>query len=223
MVLFFGELVLFQQLFFPEGITYLPMNLFIASGITSVTLPNSLTEIRDAAFAHCQSLTSIEIPDNVEWLGHDAFGDNKSLESVSFNFTTSNLDSIAGGAFYDCVTLTSVAFPNSLRIIGGDTERNMFINNTSLTTITIPENVERLGGGAFALCDKLTEVIFLGNIPPYMEDAVFNKRDGTPFVTIKVPADALSEYKAAAQEPYAYGSDWQWWDNCCGQIIANDN
>ena len=205
----------------PQGLSYMPVNGFVASGLTSITLPSSITEIRDAAFVHSKKLTSISIPDNVTYIGTNAFGGNDALTTVSFNVETSKLDSIAQGAFFDCISLTSLTLPNSLRVIGGFGGRNMFINCISLPTVTIPANVERLGGGAFALCDVLTEVIFLGNTPPYMEDAVFNKREGTPWVTIKVPPDALATYKAAAQEPYEYGPDWQWWDSCCGTIVAN--
>lgn len=205
----------------PEGVTYMPVNGFVASGLTSITLPSTITQIRDAAFVHSKKLTSISIPDNVTFIGTNAFGGNDALTTVSFNVATSKLDSIAQGAFFDCINLSSLTLPNSLRVIGGHGARNMFINNLKLTTVTLPANLQRLGGGAFALCDMLTEVIFLGNTPPFMEDAVFNKREGTPYVTIKVPAAALQTYLDACVEPYPYGEDWKWWNTCCGTIIAN--
>ncbi|MFN8254450.1 MAG: leucine-rich repeat protein [Bacteroidales bacterium] len=216
---FWGNSV--KNLVIPDGPTSIPTNFAVASLIETITFPSTLTEIGNAAFAHCDHLKSLVFPDNLIWIGHDAFGSNDALESISWNVTTAKLDSLAGGAFYDCINLTSITFPNSLRVIGGYGERNMFINNVKLTTVTIPANVQRLGGGAFALCDMLTEVIFLGNTPPWMEDAMFNKREGTPWVTIKVPAAALQTYLDACQPPYTYGEDWKWWNSCCGQIIAS--
>jgi hypothetical protein len=219
-----------ENLDLPEGITYLPNNFAVNSGLVSITLPSSLTEIRNGAFVQSKKLASISIPDNVTYIGWDAFGGNDALTTVSFNVETSKLDSISGGAFFDCINLTSITLPNSLRVIGGSGARNMFINCKKLVSVTIPANVEYIGGGAFALCDDLETAIFLGNTPPNIEDALFNKRaaddqDDTPVtkIIIKVPPEALSEYKAAAQEPYPYGPDWQYWDNGeNGEIIANE-
>lgn len=211
-----------KNLVIPDGPTYIPMNFAVGSKIETITLPKTITEMQDAAFAHCDNLKSVKVPDNVKWIGMNCFGSCDALEAISWNVETSKFDSIAGGAFFDCVKLSNITFPNSLRVIGAkaDSQRNMFINCISLATVTIPANVKRLGGGAFALCDKLTEVIFLGNTPPWMDDAVFNKREGTPWVTIKVPAAALQAYLDACNPPYKYGEDWKWWNTCCGKIIA---
>jgi hypothetical protein len=43
------------------------------SGLTSITIPNSVTRIGDNAFAGCSSLNSITIPDSVTSIGDAAF------------------------------------------------------------------------------------------------------------------------------------------------------
>ena len=62
------------------------------TGLTSVTIPDSVTSIGDEAFYNCTRLTSVTIPDSVT--------------------------SIGNYAFYCCTGLTSVTIPNSVTSIG---------------------------------------------------------------------------------------------------------
>ena len=43
------------------------------SGLTSITIPNSVTSIGDVAFFACSGLTSITIPNSVTSIGKEAF------------------------------------------------------------------------------------------------------------------------------------------------------
>jgi hypothetical protein len=57
------------------------------SSLTSVTIPDSVTEIGRYAFGGC-SLTSVTIPDSVTTIGYNAFYDCSSLTSVYCKPTT---------------------------------------------------------------------------------------------------------------------------------------
>ena len=92
---------------------------YFASGLTSVTIPNSVTSIGAGAFHGCSGLTSLTIPNSVT--------------------------SIGSSAFSGCSGLTSITIPNSVTSIGGFA----FSGCSGLTSITIPESVTSIGGGAF--------------------------------------------------------------------------
>jgi hypothetical protein len=117
---------------------------FLGSGVTSVTIPNSVTSIGAGAFWNCGSLTSITIPNGVTF--------------------------IADGTFYECVSLASVTIPNNVTTIGS----HAFDGCTSLASVTIPSRVTTIGDSAFADCTNLAGVYFRGNTPSLGGTNVFS-------------------------------------------------
>jgi hypothetical protein len=55
--------------------------------LESVTISNSVTTIEEGAFADCTGLTSIVIPENVEFIGRYAFYGSSNLSSIEFSNT----------------------------------------------------------------------------------------------------------------------------------------
>ena len=164
------------------------------TSLHSITLPDSLETLGNAAFTQT-GLTEITIPDNVTSVGSGIFSSCRSLQSVtvgskvptidsswfngSFNVSTfiikdgesgrkiqgaafsgkSNLSTlvigegvteIGDGAFHSCSGITTLSLPDSLEKIGA----NAFIS-TSIETIVIPDNVTEIGNSAFCNCTKL--------------------------------------------------------------------
>ena len=74
-------------------------------GLTSVNLPNTLTRICFQAFLGCTGLTSITIPNSCTFLGYDAFEDCTGLTVVTFG---EQLSYIADFAFENCSNITAI-------------------------------------------------------------------------------------------------------------------
>ena len=99
----------------------------------SVTIPNSVTSIGDAAFYGCSGLTSITIPNSVTSIGYRAFDACRSLTYVTI---PNSVTSIGYRAFENCSGLTSITIPNNVKYINSEA----FIGCPNLNTVTIESN-----------------------------------------------------------------------------------
>ena len=142
----------FDELQYFTGLTSIGDGAFgNCSGLTSVTIPNSVTSIGYGAFSGCSGLTSVTIPNSVTSIGNDAFDECSSLTSITI---PNSVTSIGNYAFCGCYGLTSVTIGNSVTSIG----IYAFGACKSLTAITIPNSVTSIGNNAFDTCQGLTSV-----------------------------------------------------------------
>ncbi len=81
----------------------------------SYTVPNSVTNIGDFAFAWCTSLNNVTIGNNVTSIGEAAFDGCTSLTSITI---PNSVTSIGEAAFYGCTGLTGVYFQGNAPTVG---------------------------------------------------------------------------------------------------------
>lgn len=127
------------------------------TGLTSVSIPNSVSSIGEYAFYNCSGLTSIIIPNSVTSIGQCVFEGCEELTSVTIS---NSVTSIPSSAFRDCWNLTSVTIPNSVTTIEG----YAFWYCIRLTSVTIPNSVTSIGEGAFSDCSGLTSLVVSNNV-----------------------------------------------------------
>jgi hypothetical protein len=123
--------------------------------LNSVTIPNSVTTISDAAFMTCTALTEVTIPNSVTTIGEAAFWECTALTEVTIPDGVTN---IGTETFYGCTSLTEVTIPNSVTTIG----EAAFWECTALTEVTIPNSVVSIGAVIFAYCDSLVSINYTG-------------------------------------------------------------
>lgn len=188
----------------PDSVTSIYYAAFSdCSGLISMTMGNGVTFIGDSVFSYCSSLTTIILPDNVTSIGKFAFGFCKRLTSISI---PNSLMSIGTDAFSACSSLTYNEYDNAY-YLGNETnpyivllhaknvssceinDKTKFIYDyafascSSLTRITIPDNVVNIGNGAFNECKKLAD-IKIGNSVTSIGGYAFNKCANLTSITI---------------------------------------
>lgn len=113
-----------------------------STAITSVTLPNGMTELNEYAFYNCTALEDVTMPDSLTEIGAYAFSNCTALKDVIF---PAGLKALANGAFDSCTALEQICFPVGFESIGVGT----FQNCTSLRTAYFTGNAPACGDNAF--------------------------------------------------------------------------
>ena len=177
------------------------------TGLTSITIPNSLTTIGYHAFDGCSGLTKVIVPDIAAWC------------NISFGNYYANPLYCAKHIFSDENTeITDLVIPNSVTSIGD----NAFEGCSGLTSVTIGNSVTSIGDYAFYFCNGLTSVT-IGNSVTSIGMAAFAYCSGLTSVTIPNSVTAignsafrgcsgLKEITSYIQEPFKTG------DNCWDSV-----
>ncbi|MEN6351366.1 MAG: leucine-rich repeat protein [Syntrophomonas sp.] len=130
--------------------------------LTNITIPESVTTIGRYNFHGCRSLTSISIPQGVTSIGVSAFSWSPGLNTILVDKNNQYYSSI-GGALYNKDGTVLMACPGGLTsftIPQGVTniDYQSFGGCWRLTSIIIPQGVTSIGKGAFQECTGLTNI-----------------------------------------------------------------
>jgi len=150
--------------------------------IQSVTIPQCVTSIGEAAFAQCRALQSLTIDDAAISIGDWAFDECLKLTTLSLG---KKITTIGDYAFDDCRILNNVTIPQSVTSIG----KQAFGRCYGMDSFTIEDAATSIGEYAFWDCQKL-ETLSLGkNITTIGDDAF---RSCYKLETIMLPAGLTS-------------------------------
>jgi len=167
-------------------------------GLTSITIPRTVTSIGVNAFEYCANLTAITVDAN-----NSAYS---SVNGVVFNKGQTTLiqyppglsggytipdtvTSIGNYGFDGCSGLTIVIIPAGLTSIGAAA----FAECASLANVTIPQAVTSIGQGAFYDCGSLTSITIPSSVTNIGEYA-FQACGRLTNVTVANGVTSIGEY-----------------------------
>ena len=163
------------------------------SSLTDITLPKNLAVLEESTFKSCGSLSNIILPSKITKISYYVFASCGSLKSINLHEGITEIQERA----FDGSGLTSIQLPTTLQKIGYGA-----FSYTPLKQITIPENVTYIVNSAFAGCDYLEYIQFLGDAPTFQS----NIFDGTT-TTAYYPKDNATWTKDVRQD---YGGNITW-------------
>ena len=193
------------------------------SGLTSVTIPNSVDGIDDYAFRGCSGLTSVTIPNSVTSIGENAFQGCSGLTSVTI---PNSVTSIGATAFSGCSGLTSIVVDKNNPVYDSRDNCNAIIETATNTLICgckktiIPNSVTSIGRYAFSGCSGLTSVTIPNSVTSIGSEAFSNCMLREIYVGGVVPDMGYSSFSPAIYnhailyvpngtwETYAYNGGW---------------
>lgn len=149
----------------------------------------TVTGIGKAAFAYCDELTSVAIPNTVTSIGDYAFMYCEGLTSITIS---KSVISIGDNSFDGCGALCAIEIPNSVTSIGS----MAFQGCTNLTDITIGIGVTSIGSKAFNYCNEVECVTCMGSVPPLMDNSDCFTSHGYE-ATLKVPQTSIEDYQSS--------------------------
>lgn len=193
----------------PCSITTIDIHAFSeCTYLRSVQLPNTITEIGDHAFSECTNLTSINIPNSLEEIGYCVFENCESLSSI---YIPASIYYIYSNAFHGCSSLSHIEVSSDNRTFDSRDNCNAIIK-TSTNTLTlgckntiIPNSVTRIGDAAFSGCSGLTSINIPNSVTSIGNEAFYGCNNLTeiniPNSVVSVGAKAFTSTKWFSNQP----------------------
>ncbi len=152
--------------------------------ITSVTIASGVTSIGNYSFNGCSNLTTVTIPPSLTSVGQNAFTSCWAMESVYI----SDLEAWSNIDFgkYDSSPFSRNGYSNYVG--GGD----LYVNDTKVTTLTIPDGITEIKNAAFYGCACITDIQF--NQVTSIGREAFNGCHGLTEITIPEGVTAIGQY-----------------------------
>ena len=160
----------------------------ITGNITSVAIPDGVTQLKAGVFRGCSKLQRATFPDTLRAMNNEAFQGCTSLTSIDL---PAALISIGAYSFKDCTSLTHLTLPENNAAI----ENGVFENCTKLQNLTIPAKVYKIGIKSLVIgsTDYPATITMKPTTPPTIQSNTI----GENVAKIIVPAAAYNAYITA--------------------------
>lgn len=134
------------------------------TGLSSVTIPETVVIIGNSAFQGCTGLPSIKIPESVVHISDNMLSLCRNITKITLGSKIKTIGSYA----FAYTAVNDINLPEGLNVIGDFA----FVLCSNLTKLTIPESVNSIGKSALEGCSKLSTI----NIPAsikFIEERAF--------------------------------------------------
>lgn len=166
-------------------------NLYINDELVTELAATAINEIKQYAFSGCDNLTKIELSNDLQNIGFNAFYncDNiveailpatflYSIPKTILQTVTITSGALGEKAFKDCNLLKTVTLSSGVTAIGSEA----FDGCSALDSISIPPSVGSIGGKAFSNCTSLVNIEISGPIDTIRQNTFYNCTALTEFI-----------------------------------------
>jgi len=178
---------------------------FKGKDITSVQIPDTVTEIESEVFMDCAHLKEINMSGNITAIGEKAFQGCKALKKVEIPYS---VETVGNNAFSNCTSLKKAVIPYSVTTIGegvfsgcsslvslvyqaqeAQLPKSFCENCISLAYFAFPDHITEIGESAFKGCKSLQAI----NLPESVDTiGHYAYQDCTGLKTLYIPETVSS-------------------------------
>ena len=175
----FYNCYLLSTITIPNHVTEIPQRAFYGcNALKEVVIPGGVTSIKGEAFAYCYALKHALIPQNATQLTDSIYMQCQNLKRA---ILPDVVTTIPASAFNGCYALEEVVIPDSVTTIGGN---NPFANCRALERVTLPTGISQITFSAFSGSYALIEVEIPDSVTSIV-DYAFNNCYG--LMSIHIP------------------------------------
>ena len=178
---------------------------FAGTGVTDVTLPQSVEYLGEYVFEDCKDLATVTLPKNLAYFGEGLFKGCSAMKSVIW---PAEFDKIKSWQ-YAGTGITSLELPENITVIGS----HAFSDCPDLHTVNFDYEIESIGAEAFK-GSPVREITILQTTPPALEENVFDA---------ETLANAVLTVPAGFTETYRNAAGWSSFENIKEIILEINN